>query len=174
MGHAGQAVADVIFGAFAPIGRVTQTWYKANYANEVSIFDVNMQPNNETGYPGRGYRYYNGDSINFPVGFGLSYTTFSCSSVDSSNVNSKGQLSVTVTNSGNINSGGVVLVFWVPNDAGKGGVENQRLVGFEQFDMVAPSQNITVAMDVYKEFLNGQEFQTNYGSYVAGGVCQSS
>ena len=168
-----KAIADVIFGAVNPVGRVTQTWYKADYINQVSMADMGIRPNG-TSNPGRGYRYYGGDLVNFPFGYGLSYTKFSCSDIDTDNVNSSGQFSITVTNSGDVTSSGVVMIFFVPTNGGENGIELKRLVAFDQFAMLKSSQNVTVTLDIYREFFNGDEFKENDGNYVAGGVCEES
>jgi len=72
---AGTALADVIFGAYSPAGRLENTWYTANYINEVSMFDMGMRPNASNGNPGRTYRFFTGQPV-YEFGYGLSYTTF--------------------------------------------------------------------------------------------------
>jgi beta-D-xylosidase 4 len=75
------ALSGVIYCA---AGRLTQTWYPASYALNVSMFDMAMRPNESTGYPGfvlllfwwssdahrRGYRFYDG-AVVYPFGYGL-------------------------------------------------------------------------------------------------------
>jgi beta-glucosidase len=65
----GNAVADVLFGAYNPAGRLPLTFYKST--NELADFkDYNMRA-------GKGftYRYYQGEPL-YPFGHGLSYTKF--------------------------------------------------------------------------------------------------
>jgi len=62
----GNALADIIFGKVSPSGRLPITLY--NSLDDLPAFtDYSMQ--------NRTYRYFRGD-VQFPFGFGLSYTTF--------------------------------------------------------------------------------------------------
>eukprot|EP00958_Prasinococcus_capsulatus_P018270 scaffold2129_cov318-Prasinococcus_capsulatus_cf.AAC.3 len=45
----GQAVAEAIFGAFSPSGRLPVTWYPSDYVNQVLMIDMHMRPNATTG-----------------------------------------------------------------------------------------------------------------------------
>ncbi|MBB3056274.1 glycoside hydrolase family 3 N-terminal domain-containing protein [Mucilaginibacter gotjawali] len=62
----GNALADLVFGDVSPSGHLPLTFYKA-LSNVPDYSDYNMK--------GRTYRYYNGP-MQYPFGFGLSYTTF--------------------------------------------------------------------------------------------------
>jgi beta-glucosidase len=65
-GQHGDAVADVLFGAYNPAGRLPVTFYKS--VEQLPDFkDYNMR--------GRTYRYFK-DAPLYPFGHGLSYTTF--------------------------------------------------------------------------------------------------
>ncbi|XP_074280650.1 beta-xylosidase/alpha-L-arabinofuranosidase 2-like [Silene latifolia] len=71
----GSALADVIFGAFNPSGRLPMTWYPQSYAEKVPMTNMNMRPDPTTGYPGRSYRFYKGETV-FCFGDGISYSDF--------------------------------------------------------------------------------------------------
>mmetsp|Transcript_57174 Transcript_57174/g.122822 ORF Transcript_57174/g.122822 Transcript_57174/m.122822 type:complete len:740 (-) Transcript_57174:188-2407(-) len=71
----GQAIAEILFGAVNPSGRLTQTWYPTNYLTQCSFFDMNMRSNTTTGCPGRTHRFYTGPAT-YKFGDGMSYTTF--------------------------------------------------------------------------------------------------
>eukprot|EP01084_Bolivina_argentea_P283724 486013_1 len=155
--YGGLAVADVIFGNFNPSGRLSQTFYFNNYTEIEAKKQFNMRPN-MTGNTssnvwygvGRGYRYYPG-LVLYEFGTGLSYTTFSCATL---NVNND-MLSTTVTNTGKIDGGAVVLVYFVPTNAGN---ENplKRLVGFGRANMIKVGDKQEVQMKMYQQFYYSQ------------------
>jgi hypothetical protein len=49
--------------------------YPQSFVGVAAMTNMNMRPDNATLYPGRTYRFYNGESI-FPFGFGLTTATF--------------------------------------------------------------------------------------------------
>jgi beta-glucosidase len=63
----GLALADLLFGNASPAGRLPVTFYK-------SFSD--LPPYDQYATTGRTYRYFKGE-VQYPFGFGLSYTTFS-------------------------------------------------------------------------------------------------
>jgi len=63
----GNALADILFGRVSPAGRLPVTFYK-------SFADVPAYDN--YAMKGRTYRYFNG-KVQYPFGYGLSYTSFS-------------------------------------------------------------------------------------------------
>ncbi|HEV7333859.1 MAG TPA: glycoside hydrolase family 3 N-terminal domain-containing protein [Flavisolibacter sp.] len=62
----GHALADLLFGKVSPSGRLPVTFYK-------SLDD--LPPYDSYAMQGRTYRYFQGP-VQYPFGFGLSYTTF--------------------------------------------------------------------------------------------------
>jgi hypothetical protein len=69
----GLAIAQTIFGDNNPSGKLTQTWYKKEFINGCSMFDMNMRPDGKC--LGRTYRFYTGEPV-FKFGAGMSYTSF--------------------------------------------------------------------------------------------------
>jgi beta-glucosidase len=65
----GNALADLVFGDISPSGHLPLTFYKA-LSNVPDYKDYSMK--------GRTYRYYNGP-VQYPFGYGLSYTSFAYS-----------------------------------------------------------------------------------------------
>ncbi|GHH76358.1 beta-glucosidase [Streptomyces sulfonofaciens] len=70
--HAGQetgnALADVLFGATDPAGRLTQTWYRSE-SDLPDLLDYDIIKGDRT------YQYFRGEPL-YPFGHGLSYTSF--------------------------------------------------------------------------------------------------
>uniref|UniRef100_K3X5N1 Fibronectin type III-like domain-containing protein n=1 Tax=Globisporangium ultimum (strain ATCC 200006 / CBS 805.95 / DAOM BR144) TaxID=431595 RepID=K3X5N1_GLOUD len=144
----GQAIADVLFGTYNPSGALTQTFYDGEFTKQVSIYDMNMRPNADTGNPGRTYRFYENRPV-FGFGDGLSYTTFDFEwkklppqTLDASVIRralenskdyngdggsrtdsnlAKNTLNITITNTGNVPGEMIVHLFAIPPDSGKNG-----------------------------------------------------
>jgi beta-glucosidase len=91
----GVGVADVLFGAYNPAGKLTISFPRS--VGQLPLY-YNRKPTAR-----RGYLFANKEPL-FPFGFGLSYTTFAYSNVKVSPArigpNDKATVSVTVTNSG--------------------------------------------------------------------------
>ncbi|KAL6643555.1 hypothetical protein ACP70R_018321 [Stipagrostis hirtigluma subsp. patula] len=72
----GTAIADVIFGRYNPGGRLPLTWFKNEYISQLPMTSMPLRPVPELGYPGRTYKFYDGEDVLYPFGHGLSYTKF--------------------------------------------------------------------------------------------------
>lgn len=85
----GNALADVLFGDYNPAGRLSTTWIgPLNDLPPMVDYDVRK---------GRTYQYSKGQ-LQYPFGFGLSYTTCEYSNLRTSadSVNAAGEISVSV------------------------------------------------------------------------------
>ncbi|GFP79952.1 probable beta-d-xylosidase 7 [Phtheirospermum japonicum] len=71
----GQAIAEIIFGDHNPGGRLPITWYPKDFI-KIPMTDMRMRPDLSSGYPGRTYRFYQGQKV-FKFGHGLSYSNYS-------------------------------------------------------------------------------------------------
>jgi beta-glucosidase len=132
----GRAVAEAIFGAINPAGRLPITFYRST--GELPPFaDYSMQ--------GRTYRYFKGSPL-FAFGHGLSYTSFTYSKprLAPSPVprNGKIELEFTVLNSGKRSGDEVAQVYCrsVPSDAGRPRLE---LCAFRRLTL-APGESTRV------------------------------
>jgi hypothetical protein len=139
---AGEAMADVLFGAYNPAGRLTHTFYSSEFLEQASMSDMNMRPNPETGFPGRTYRFYQGLPI-FEFGFGLSYTTFDYNLVQVEPAPGEECLAVVelmVRNSGQQTGDHSALFFLSPPEAGQLGRPIKTLVNFSRVSNLEPNQ----------------------------------
>ncbi|MGB3006786.1 MAG: glycoside hydrolase family 3 C-terminal domain-containing protein, partial [Chitinophagaceae bacterium] len=101
----GNALADIIFGDVSPAGRLPVTFYQS-FGDLPAYDNYNMQ--------GRTYRYYDG-KVQFPFGFGLSYTSFDYLwKQQPGKINSSADtlhFSVKIKNTGNVNGDEVAQVY---------------------------------------------------------------
>ncbi|MGI5241261.1 glycoside hydrolase family 3 C-terminal domain-containing protein [Dactylosporangium sp. CA-139066] len=92
----GHGLADVLYGDANPSGRLTQTWYRGTDGLP-PITDYDIIGSKRT------YQYDTGDTL-YPLGYGLSYTTFRYGrvSVSASTMDERGsvRVSLDVTNTG--------------------------------------------------------------------------
>ncbi|HEU5351928.1 MAG TPA: glycoside hydrolase family 3 C-terminal domain-containing protein [Terracidiphilus sp.] len=102
----GHGLADVLFGAYSPAGRLTQTWPTGD-AQLLPMMDYNL-------LDGRTYMYSKLKPL-YPFGFGLSYTTFAYESLKLSapamDADGKVQVTMTVKNTGQRDSDEVVEMY---------------------------------------------------------------
>uniref|UniRef100_A0A453D9L5 Fibronectin type III-like domain-containing protein n=1 Tax=Aegilops tauschii subsp. strangulata TaxID=200361 RepID=A0A453D9L5_AEGTS len=153
-------------------GRLPVTWYPASYADTVKMTDMRMRPDTSTGYPGRTYRFYTGDTV-FAFGDGLSYTKMShqlvsappsyvsmqlaedhpcraeeCASVEAASDHCEDlafDVKLRVRNAGEVAGAHSVLLFSSPPSAHN--APAKHLLGFEKVSL-APGEAGTVAFRV--------------------------
>lgn len=156
----GHVVADLLFGAATPAGKVPTT-YAAELGDLMYVGHQERYPGVDLGegYPTMtyseglqmGYRWFQAQGIApaFPFGFGLSYTTFEVSDValSATEIPTDGRMSVTarVTNTGARRGAEVVQVYLGIPVAGQ---PPMRLVGFAKAWLEpGESANIEVVLD---------------------------
>ncbi|CAK0901460.1 unnamed protein product, partial [Prorocentrum cordatum] len=171
----GAAIADAVFGATTPSGRLTQTWYPESFAGKVDVADASMRPDHSRGFPGRSYRFYTEKEV-FPFGYGLSYAKFksvlslSINTVDVNDIKKslKGlynphkdaalastalvSANVEVRNDGDRAGDEVVLLFAEP-PRGVGGVHGAPLRTLVAFDRVhvPAGKSVNVTLEMYPQ-----------------------
>lgn len=173
-----QAMADVLFGAYNPGGKLPVTMYRSDYVDSVDMKSMNM-----TTYPGRTYRYFKEQPV-FPFGWGLSYTNFSLAAGNSSSLSKisgsvNATVSVTVSNDGDLAGDEVVFAFFRPvntNSTGPATLLNKQLFDYRRVSL-APAEKKTLTFTVQLSTLalvdndgNLVSFPGSYEIVVSNGV----
>ncbi|HLO82419.1 MAG TPA: beta-glucosidase BglX [Chitinophagaceae bacterium] len=136
----GNAVADVLFGAYNPSGKLPMTFPRN--VGQVPIYYSHKKTGRPQGDgPTQKFRSNYLDVSNeplYPFGYGLSYTSFNYSEVKlSSNKMTKGQTvkaTVTVTNSGNFD-GEEVVQLYINDPVASVTQPVKKLVGFQKISL---------------------------------------
>ena len=72
--YGSSAIAGAVFGDFSPSGRLPYTMFGAKYVDEKDFLVMDMREG-----AGSTYKYYEGENVLWPFGFGLEYATFQLS-----------------------------------------------------------------------------------------------
>jgi len=165
----GNAVADVLFGATNPGGRLPLTFYKAT--EKLPDFEDYSMKN-------RTYRYFTGQPL-YPFGHGLSYTKFAYTGLklDRSSVTADGsaQTTVTITNTGKRAGDEVVQLYLRPLDPKRAralkelrGVERVTLEPGQSRQVsftVKPDRDLAIYDDVKKAYsVDAGTFEVQIGA----------
>lgn len=146
---AADVILDTVFGYNDRFGKLPYTIYDASYADEVALADASFES--------RGYRYYGGERVTFPFGFGLSYANFSLSDAAPAAVTFTAGAAHTVSVKVSSDKGGeeVIMLFAKPVDvdAGGGRLPLKKLLDFERV-RVKPGSTTTVSFTVAAEALH--------------------
>lgn len=152
---AGTAVADVLFGDYNPAGRLPVTFYKSD-SDLPSFMSYDMT--------GRTYRYFKGEAL-YPFGYGLSYTSFIYSNLQTVTQLKKGKnvkISVTVKNAGK-RDGEEVVQLYLSHQQANSKAPEKALKGFKRISLKA-GESKTLYFNLTPEQLslvdeNGKTFQ---------------
>jgi len=147
----------VLFGRINPSGRLPLTLPKK--IEDVPAFNNYRSENGKVVYAEDlfvGYKHYISRGIEplFPFGFGLSYTTFKLSDLkvskaSSSDASLKVEVSVKVTNTGNVKGSEAVQLYVVPAPSGL--IQPQlQLKAFGKAKNLAPGESKTVSLQLNK------------------------
>ncbi|HIZ83676.1 MAG TPA: glycoside hydrolase family 3 C-terminal domain-containing protein [Firmicutes bacterium] len=147
----GNAIADVLCGDVNPSGKLTDTFAKSYDAYPSSSnFD---QEATVTSYEEDiyvGYRYFETfdpeyETVMYPFGYGLSYTTFDIDNVKVANDAENITVTADVTNTGDVAGKEVVQVYYSAPQ-GKLGNPAKELAAFQKTDLLEPGDTETVTM----------------------------
>ncbi len=129
----GTALANILFGKVSPSGKLPVTFYESTDALP-EFTDYSMA--------GRTYRYLTGNVL-YPFGFGLTYSTVSLSDMKFAD----GKVSVTVANTGSVDTDEVVQVY-VRDLESPFEVTNYRLCAFQRVSLKAGcSERVSLPLD---------------------------
>jgi beta-glucosidase len=142
----GAGVADVLFGAVNPSGRLPVSWptdaplQQSNF-NPTGPSTLGDEPKFFDQLPGTNSGWGSGYNPLYPFGFGLSYTTFNVSGLSASSSVSRGgsgSVTFTVSNTGARDGTDIVPVYvHQPTETAGIVVPPKRLVAFARVDVPA-------------------------------------
>jgi beta-glucosidase len=186
----GYSVADVLTGKAYPSGKLTMTWPNNLTDLPSSASFPNVRPaaprqrgNNKVEFQDYtkhteginvGYRYFttSKESVSYPFGFGLSYTTFAYSKPTIKATKDGLTASVTITNTGK-RAGKEVVELYVSAPAGGLDKPARELKAFAKTKELQPKQSETLTMKLslydlasYNE--KTQAWETAAGKYTIG------
>jgi beta-glucosidase len=150
--EAGNAIADVLFGNYNPAGKITATFPRS--VGQIPIY----YNHKNTGRPfdGKGGAKFKSDYLDisndplYPFGYGLSYTTFSYSSVQLDKTNPKGntavKATVTVTNTGKY-AGEEVVQLYISDPVASISRSVKELKGYKKISL-QPGESKVVSFDI--------------------------
>jgi len=144
--EAGNGLADVIFGAVSPSGRLPVTYYYS---------ETDIPPITDYSVLNRTYRFFPGTPL-YPFGFGLSYTTFGYSDLTQSAFELEPcrplQLVAQVSNVGDVASDEVVQLYMSTFNASVP-VPTRQLLDFVRFPLL-PGDTHAVLFVITPEQMN--------------------
>lgn len=138
----GTAIADALFGDYAPAGRLNATWYRsADQLPPITDYDIIGGK--------RTYLYFDGDPL-YPFGYGLTYTTFGYRDLAITpqrlTVDGQVEVRVTVENTGTRASDEVVQLY-IRDIRASVPTPGKALRGFQRIHL-APGEGKTVSFTV--------------------------
>lgn len=190
------SLGEILNGTVNPSGHTSDTFVKdltkAPYYNNIGIhvydnmseFKVthNRSSNSIPSFVNYvegiyvGYRFYEtaaaeglidyDKTVQYPFGYGLSYTTFTQKMGPLSEADGVISFDVTVSNTGSVEGKDAVEVFYNPPYT-NGGIEKSvaNLIAFEKTDLLAPGESQTIKLSFAVEDMASYDY-SNGGSYV--------
>ncbi len=151
----GLVIADILCGDVNPSGKLVDTFAK-EFADYPSADTFNESEDYVKYYEDIyvGYRYFETlpdakNRVNYPFGFGLSFTTFEITNMSATANDSKIVITADVTNTGDM-SGKEVVQAYYSAPQGKLGKPAYELAGFIKTKELAPkeTQTVTIEFDI--------------------------
>lgn len=147
----GNAAADVLTGIVTPSGKLSATIANkiSDYPSDANHGDLNKNCYEEDIYVG--YRYFETfcpDKVQFPFGFGLSYTDFSIRVRDAKVTEEQLVFEAEVENTGKLYNGREVVQIYLEAPQGQLGRPARELIGFEKTKLLECGEKQTVQIAV--------------------------
>ncbi len=168
--ESGNAVADLLSGAVTPCGKLTDTVAKT-YEDYPSAADFGKKDYNfytEDIYVGyRWFESFTPDKVQYPFGFGLSYTDFSLEFLSVQVTQSAFQFTCAVKNIGVKYSGKETVQLYLEKPCGLLGNPARILAGFAKTKTLAPGEGEVLTISVPKTALSSYDDSGITGFYSA-------
>lgn len=158
--ESGNAILDVLLGAVSPSGKLPVSWPKriehtpcyGNFGHDsAESRHVEYKEGVNVGYRHYDRQYDTERAVQFPFGFGLSYTTFEVRNAKLAGTLSIGstvEIEVTVTNSGAVAGAETVQIYMAPPAGSNKGRPPKTLIGFAKaFLQPGEAKTVTVTVD---------------------------
>jgi beta-glucosidase len=138
------SLADILYGDVNPSGKLPYTYPK--YTNLLTTYDYKPSENRDV--MEGSYAYDANTSVQYPFGFGLSYSTFEYSNLKVNKnqfvANDMLEFSVTVKNNGKM-AGKEAVLLYISDDYASLTPDNKRLRAFEKISLLAgESETVTL------------------------------
>ncbi|MER3317670.1 MAG: beta-glucosidase BglX [Allomuricauda sp.] len=164
----GNAIADVVFGAYNPSGKLPMTFPRS--VGQVPIYYNHFSTGRPNAQPTVFWSHYSDEKNEplFPFGYGLSYTTFDYSDLEIDTSNQENiEVSVTVTNTGEI-EGEEVVQLYIHDKVASVTRPVKELKGFQKISL-APNNSKKVIFTLTDKELgfynNNYEFVVEPGEF---------
>jgi beta-glucosidase len=165
--EAGHAIADVLFGAVNPSGKLSATW--PQNVGQVPLF-YNHKNTGRPLAPGTWFQKFRSNYLDvpneplYPFGYGLSYSTFSYGDLKISSEQLTGDASLTasvdLTNAGNFD-GAEVVQLYIRDLVGSVTRPVKELKGFQKVFLTA-GETRTISFDITPEDLKFYNYDLVY------------
>ena len=146
--ESGRAIADVLSGRVSPGGKLTDTiaWKYEDYPSAANFGGDVCNRYVEDIFVG--YRYFETfapEKVQYPFGFGLSYTTFEVEVQPAQTANGEVSVCADVRNTGSL-SGAEVVQLYVAAPQGRMGKAARSLIAFAKTPVLAPGESCRLAL----------------------------
>lgn len=151
----GSAAVSVLMGDYTPCGKLADTiaYRLCDYPSDKNFGNTDKNAYQEDIYVG--YRYFETfakDAVQYPFGFGLSYTSFEILHTGTSHTDGAIEFSFAVKNTGSF-SGKEVVQVYLSAPQGKLGKPAKALVGYAKTNNIAPNKTAYVKVAVPISYL---------------------